>query len=403
MAMRPSTCFSGCRFLFVTAAMVLAGGMFGDRPRAQQNTIAVRDVNFDIRSASSQAAAAYLSQVALPAPDRAAMDRARSDGLAELRAESPALEMLQSPLTGALEVVGIQPGGGFLAGPQRDHPAALRGFLAARADAFGITASQVQSLDLVADYTNPSGNMSWVEFEQRINGVPVFQGRVRGGFTRNGELARVIGPLAAGLNPAALPQTAAIDGARAVSLAAAHVGWNVPQTALLLKAVDADGQRLIFEGGSMADDAKAWPVYFPLSLGVARLAWATEIWGDPDVFLVVLDAEDGTVLFRKNLTDHQSQSATYSVYADDSPAPLSPSTGLPGSGTQAPFIGRTSVTLIGNEAPNTFNTLGWMTDGLNETDGNNVRAGLDLVAPDGIESTVSGSNRVFNFAVRPAD
>ena len=56
---------------------------------------------------------------------------------------------------------------------------------------------------------------------------------------------------------------------------------------------------------------------------------------------MVLDAEDGTVLFRKTLTDYQSQSATYNVYADDSPAPLSPSTVLPGSGTQAPFIGRT--------------------------------------------------------------
>ena len=82
----------------------------------------------------------------------------------------------------------------------------------------------------------------------------------------------------------------------------------------------------------MADAARAWPVYFPLAPGVARLAWATEIWGDPDVFLVVLDAEDGTVLFRKNLTDYQSQSATYNVYTDDSPAPLSPSTVLPGSG-----------------------------------------------------------------------
>ena len=74
----------------------------------------------------------------------------------------------------------------------------MRGFFAAHADAYRLTAAQVQSLELVADYTNPSGNMSWVEFEQRINGVPVFQGLVRGGFTRNGELARVTGPLAAG-------------------------------------------------------------------------------------------------------------------------------------------------------------------------------------------------------------
>ena len=69
----------------------------------------------------------------------------------------------------------------------------------------------------------------------------------------------------------------------------------------------------------MADDARAWPVYFPLAPGVARLAWATEIWGDPDVFLVVLDAEDGTVLFRKNLTNYQTQSATYTVYTRRQP------------------------------------------------------------------------------------
>ena len=56
--------------------------------------------------------------------------------------------------------------------------------------------------------------MAWVEFEQRINGMPVFQGLIRGGFTRKGELARTTGPLASGLNPAALPTDAAIDGAR---------------------------------------------------------------------------------------------------------------------------------------------------------------------------------------------
>ena len=289
------TAFSAFRFpLFVTAVVVLAGGVFGDRPRAQQNTISVRDTNFDIRSASPEVAAAYRNRVALPASAFATLDGVRNDGLAQLRAEFPALETLQSPLSGALEVVGIQPGGGFLTGPDPDHVGALRGFFAAHADAYGLTAAQVQSLELVADYTNPSGNMSWVEFEQRINGVPVFQGLVRGGFTRNGELARVTGPLASGLNPAALPRTAAIDGARAVSLAAAHVGWNVPETTLVLKGVEPDSQRLTFEGGSMADAARAWPVYFPLAPGVARLAWATEIWGDPDVFLVVLDAEDGT-------------------------------------------------------------------------------------------------------------
>ena len=199
MPMHATRFSSGWRFpLFVTAMMVLASGMFGDRPRAQQNTVAVRDINFDIRSTPSDVAAAYRSRVAAPAAARATLDRVTNDGLAQLRTEFPALQTIQSPLSGALEVVGIQPGGRFLTGPDPDHVGALRGFLTAHADAYGVTAAEVQSLELVADYTNPSGNMSWVEFEQRINGVPVFQGLVRGGFTRNGELARVTGPLAAG-------------------------------------------------------------------------------------------------------------------------------------------------------------------------------------------------------------
>ncbi|HTK76910.1 MAG TPA: M36 family metallopeptidase, partial [Gemmataceae bacterium] len=146
----------------------------------------------------------------------------------------------------------------------------------------------------------------------------------------------------------------------------------------------------------------AWLVYFPLAPGVARLAWATQIVGDPDGFLTLLDAEDGTLLFRKNLTSYQSQSASYTVYNDDSPAPMSPSTILPGSGTQAPVIARSTFTLIGNEAPNTFNNLGWMTDGTNSTDGNNVQAGIDRDGIDGVDAPVSGSpSRVFNSAYNP--
>jgi hypothetical protein len=147
---------------------------------------------------------------------------------------------------------------------------------------------------------NPAGNMGWVEFEQRINGLPVFQGLIRGGFTANGELARTTGPLALGLDATALSVSPTLSPAQAVSRAAANVGWTVAESALLQKAVD--GGRVTFARGPMADDAKAWLMYFPLAPGVARLAWATEIWGDPDSFLVLLDAEDGTVLFRNNVT-----------------------------------------------------------------------------------------------------
>ena len=109
------------------------------------------------------------------------------------------------------------------------------------------------------------------------------------------------------------------------------------------------------------------------------------LWEKVDAYYILVDAIDGTLLWRKNITDHQTQTASYSVYTDDSPGPLSPTNALPGTNTQAAGINRTTVTLIGNEPPNTFNNLGWMTDGVNMTTGNNVDCGLDLSSPNGID------------------
>jgi subtilisin-like proprotein convertase family protein len=133
-----------------------------------------------------------------------------------------------------------------------------------------------------------------------------------------------------------------------------------------------------------------------------RLAWVTTIIGDVDGYLTLVDAVDGTLLFRKNLTSYQSQPLTLNIYTDDSPAPLSPTNVLPGSGTQAPYVPRQTVTLIGNEAPNTFNNNGWLNDGQTSRIGNNVHAGLDLVMPDGIDFNVTSATRTFTAAYDPA-
>ena len=358
--------------------------------------------NFDVRLDKGAAAAAYVQRFAARRSSASVAELARiqTAGLARLQATFNAIDVVASPELGTPEVVSAKPGSGFLTGPTADRVGAMRAFLSTHADAYGLSQEQVGSLDLVADYANPAGNMAWVELEQRINGLPVFRGLIRGGFTTSGELARTTGPLASGLDANALSASPTLTPAQAVSRAAANVSWNVAESDLVQRAADG-GRVTLARAGPMTDEAKAWLLYFPLAPGVARLAWAAEIWGDPDAFLVLLDAEDGTVLFRKNLTDYQTQAATYVVYTDDSPAPMSPSTVLPGSGTQAPFVSRTTQTLIGNEAPNTFNNLGWMTDATNITDGNNVQAGIDRVAPNGVDAPVTGVSRVFDFTYTP--
>lgn len=392
-------------------AVALAAGVVGlttsAQPRQGQSLADAADAfpNFDIRldkAKATPAQAEFLQRFAIAPPGTSALADLAQSAVSRLTDAGAAVD--DNPALGAVEIVSAQPGLGFLTAASDDRVAAFREFLDAHAQAYGLTDSQVRSLEVVADYMNPAGNMGWVEFEQKFGGIPVFQGLLRGGFTAKGELARTTGVLAAGVDESALATTPSVGAAQAVALAAANVGWAVAESSLVERP-SASANHVTFDRGTMAGEPSAWLVYFPLARGVARLAWATQIIGDPYGFLSVVDAETGTLLFRKNLTNFQTQSATYNIYNDDSPAPSSPTTALPGANFQAPFIARQSVTLIGNEAPNTFNNLGWMTDNTNgangQTDGNNVEAGLDLTLPDGVDAPVPGVARAFNFAYNP--
>ena len=344
--------------------------------------------NFDIRTLKAEGrlddrSSAYLDRnTPTPVPGQPD-DPVRRPTLDRLGAAYRALLIETSPALGVPEVIGVAPQSGFLSGPSSDRAATLLAFLRTFSSAYGLAPATVPDLVLVADYVNPAGNMAWVEFEQRISGLPVFQGRVRGGFTARGELARTTGLLAAGVDGAMPPVTPAFDAAGAIALAAGAVGLDPG-----------------------ANENRAWLLYFPLATGAMRLAWAAETWGDPNAYLTIVDAEDGTPLFRQNLTSYQTLPATYGVYTSDSPAPSSPTLALPGANFQAPFVARQSITLIGNEPPFGFNSLGWMADNTNvpngATEGNNVRAGVDRDGINGIDQVVQGVGRNFDLDYDPA-
>jgi len=396
----------------VAAATASALAQSGDRVGIVFGSIAEEHTNFDIRLfkadprlLENQTITEFMSSHTGPADQAAAMAADRIGGEARLEAAVKGVQIDRHAGLRTAEVVSATPGGAFLSGPSGDRASTLRAFLRANADAYGVTSAQVAELELVADYMNPAGNMGWAEFEQKVNGVPVFQGAIRGGFTAKGELVRTTGVLVTGMDARAVSASVSVSAGQAIALAAASVGWQVTEQALVQRSASDDGRTRIFARATMADDAKAWQVYFPLAPGNLRLAWATEIWGSPDAFLTVIDAETGTLLFRKNLTSYQTQAASYTVYPSDSPAPSSPTPALPGADFQAPTVSRTTFTLIGNEAPYTFNNLGWMTDGVNagngHTDGNNVEAGIDRDGVNGVDAVVGGTARSFNFAYTP--
>lgn len=368
--------------------------------------------NYDIRLDKGNDAARTLSAIrATVNRSPASVTRIRQEqreGEATLRRRVAGLTLEYSPALGVPEVIGVdanqrqlltEPSG---TGPDQKHAALVRSFLAANKGLFGLSQVQIDRLVVRADYTNPNGILSFVDLGQEINGISVFQGEIRTVITANGAIARLINNLAPGLDERALP-TARGRAEDAVFAAARAIHRRPTNADIQLRSTANAGRLVTFAAGQFADPIRAELIYFPTEPGVATLAWQVSLWEPVNSYYVIVDAATGKLLWRKNTTSDQSQSATYNIYNDDSPGPLSPSTAFPGSGIQGPGIARTTITLIGNEAPNPgMNNLGWITDGTNITDGNNVEAGPDLVAPNGVDAPITGNpNRVFNFSYNP--
>jgi hypothetical protein len=298
-----------------------------------------------------------------------------------------------------------------LTGPSRAKNAdTLRSFAKQYNQLVGMEIDQLDNLKVAADYTNPSGNMAFAHLRQEINGIQVFRGEIKAGFTANGEIVRVINNLAPGLDYDNLSVDFG-DPLRAVRAAAGHINYKLQSPDITRNAAASTDTKTVFGEGSWATTAEK--MYFPTEIGVARTAWRVLIWQPVNAFYVIVDAQTGKMLWRKNITEDQTQSATYNVYdntnafmnAADSPAPLSPGPIDPGLGTQGALGTRTDVTLIGNEGPLAFNTNGWITDGANgtdgHTDGNATEAGLDIDGSNGVDAPTLGTGRVFTSAWNP--
>lgn len=324
-----------------------------------------------------------------------------------------------SPLVGTNEIVTPRDAQTFLAVTDgRTRAKTLSDFVMSNRDLFG--AIPTSQLEKIADYENPAGNISFAHFVQHIDGIPVFGAEVKAGFTRHGEMFRVINSLAPGLDPhpVATDFSAVEIG---VLNAARHIGITI-STNDLTSASSSAANKARFLSAQFSDAIEAEKFYFPIGNGRARSAWRVLLWTDGPAYYIVVDAQDGTLLWRKRITESQTAPATYNVYGNttslmktaDSPSPFTPGCATPIACPQPAAIVRTNFTLIGNEAPYAFNNLGWIPDtGLpvrtpanpNITDGNNVEAGIDRIAPNGVDDdgwAFGNPNRVFSYTYNPA-
>ena len=204
-------------------------------------------------------------------------------------------------------------------------------------------------------------------------------------------MIRTVGRLVPQASAAGADARPAIQAGDALVSTLQSVGIAVSASEVSSRADDGRTE-LRVANARVVDGVSSRLVYFPLAPGVLVLAYEQVTYTDgPGDYLSVVDATTGTLLWRKNIRNNQAstQQARFSVYVQpdgvtpaDSPAPQSPTTATPGSGTQFPAIARTTVNMLSAQDI-TASPNGWIPDGATTTTGNNVDACLDRISGTG--------------------
>jgi len=228
---------------------------------------------------------------------------------------------------------------GFLTGPS-DRPAAriALGYVRSNRRAFGLTAADLEGLRLVRDYVDILGTHHLV-WQQRSRGIPVFDNDLRASVTADGRLVNILGsPLRDLRLPDVVPR---LGAERALSAAYASVGAAAPRLGGVARSSSGPQRAVTYRNG---DEARL--VLFGTGRG-PRLAWRTTAFvGSREVYLSVVDAHEGQVLWRANMV--RSDSTGTGLAWEHYPDPNLPNDG--GLQRQVPFPVAAGAALSGNNA-----------------------------------------------------
>jgi hypothetical protein len=185
---------------------------------------------------------------------------------------------------------------------------ALR-FLSDNLALFGLGAGDISEIRFSRDFTTQYNGTTHLTIQQMVAGIDVFGGALKINVDREGRVLNVSGEPMPDLHASVNSFQPALSPDEAVSLAAASAG---------VSAIESVPSRSL--------------VYFPMALGALRLAWDVTLVdaASTNMYRTLVDALDGTVLFRENLTRYAHVLAHGAVYTSDSPRPNTP------AGTAAP-------------------------------------------------------------------
>ena len=240
--------------------------------------------------------------------------------------------------------------GRSLTAPSSREPLEIaKNFLRSRSAVFSLAAGEVDGLRLVVE--DVSARVSFLVFNQTLNGIDVFNGQMKVTLSGAREVIQVTtGDVVPGLSLSTIP---GMPADQAVKAAFSAIGSDAPQA---LNAVSDAGGKFAFANpqGASYRPITSELVIFPMTASSARLAYRIFLEVDNDAWYeMLIDAETGALLFRHNLYVN----AQANVW------------------TQSPMVGtRTLVTFPESSAGS---PEGWLPQGGTVTRGNNVDAYVD--------------------------
>jgi hypothetical protein len=349
------------------------------------------------------------SENATPAV-RAALDAALHGGAAARSVESssllgriPLLSIDWSPIYGTPAYV--RSTYTFLTEPAPgvDGKAVVRDFIAAYPAMFEIDAGELATSRVPRDAVTAHNGVRSLTFQQQLKGVDLFDCLVYANVTRDGRLLNIGSTMQArpaGDFAVAAPRLTDLD---AIRFAAASSGAEY--TRIITPKTDPEGPSQKRTWNNTSDFRADEPivtqlVYFAAARNDIRTAWSVVIpvKGVGHTYDLIIDASTGELLRRQDRLIWDATPMTFRVFPSDGPAPGSPCRPTP-DGFQFPEIPRTLLTVQPADI-STNDPEGWINTGVNDTQGNNVDAHLDLDAnnvPD-VPRPNGGASRTFDFS-----
>ena len=227
--------------------------------------------------------------------------RAVIDSLDLLRARlSSPLQTRTHPVTGSVRL--LWAGGEALSEAGADTLLTTRRFLQENAPLLGLDPAGVSDLVPTRADAPVGGALRRILFEQVVDGLPVFEGVIAVHLDRQGRVVKLAaGPLHRGRSPDAPAPTPALPAEDALRRAVANVRPELGFAPRRRSGTPGRLRAIVFEAGPLRSEASADLVWFPTASG-DRLAWKVKVdpGGFPQVYDILVDAENGAVLYRRN-------------------------------------------------------------------------------------------------------